>query len=299
MKITFLLFFTLSVTTCFCQQASLGKKWQNLLDKDLTRWEVFVGVPHTSVDLEGVEKSDNVHKGTPLGLGNDPKKVMSTIEEDGEVLLKVTGEIYAGLTSLEEYENYHLKAEFKWGEKKWAPRLKAKRDNGILYHCHGKHGAFWNVWMSSLECQIQEGDMGDFVALVKARADVFSTKTGERRYQVTGEEDTMITYGAGGGNPAYCHIKEPNEKPNGEWNTVEVICVGNKSMHVVNGKVVMVVHNHRKVVKGAEEPLTKGKIQLQSEGAEAYYKNVQIKAATKFPKAYLKQAEINFMNKAN
>lgn len=286
----------LFVSLCFvafAQEATkpafeISKKWQPLLDKSLSNFEVYVGVPHSTVVLDGYPKSDDVRKGTPLGL-NDPKKVMSTIEKDGELLLAVSGEIYAGLTTMQEFENYHLKAQFKWGEKIWEPRLKAKRDNGILYHCHGEHGTFWNVWMSSLEFQIQETDMGDFVALVDTRAEINSTKVEDKLFQVKGETDQMITYGGGKGNPGYCHIKESNENPHGEWNTVELICVGNKSIHVVNGKVVMIVNNARTLKDGREVTLTKGKLQFQSEAAEAYYKNIEIKSVTKFPKAYAKQ----------
>lgn len=273
----------------FAQQGNfkITKKWQNLLDKEMSNFETFVGVPHTSVKLEGYEKSENVHKGTPLGL-NDVKKVMSSVDENGALLLKVTGEIYAGLTTLQAFENYHLKVEFKWGDKKWEPRLTKKRDNGILYHCHGKHGAFWNVWMSSMECQIQESDMGDYVSLVHARADIACTKVKKNLYKVTGDGDKLTTFG-GKGNPGYCHIEEANEKAHGEWNTVEVICVGNESIHVVNGKVVMVTKNARTTINGKEEPLTKGKIQFQSEGAESYYRNIQIKSVKSFPKKYRKQ----------
>ncbi len=88
--------------------------------------------------------------GTPLGLNNDPKKVFTVIEEEGTPLLKITGEIYGGLTTLKEYGDYHFSFELKFGEKKWAPRLDRARDSGQLYHCTGKHGAFWNVWMRSL-----------------------------------------------------------------------------------------------------------------------------------------------------
>ncbi len=282
---------------CFGQQASqssfeISDEWQNLLDKEFSNWETFVGVPHTSVELKDYSKSEDVHKGTPIGLNNDPKNVFSIVEENGEMMLKVSGEIYAGLTTIQEFGDYHLKVLFKWGEKKWEPRLNKKRDNGILYHCHGDHGAFWNVWMSGLECQIQEGDTGDFVTLVNARADVVSTKIKNNLYKVTGEKDKTITYGAGNGNPGYCHINSLNENPNGEWNMVEVICVDNQSIHVVNGKVVMIVKNARKVINGEEITLTKGKIQLQSEGAEAYYKDIQIKSIKMFPKEYKRQAKL-------
>jgi len=88
-------------------------------------------------------------------------------------VLCITGEIYGGLTTLQESENYHLSAvQFKWGEKKWAPRENDKRDSGLLVHCVGEHGAFWNAWMRSLECQIQETDCGDFIALAASGCNI-------------------------------------------------------------------------------------------------------------------------------
>lgn len=296
MKTLFSIVFLSLTVLSFGQDAApnefqISKKWQNLLDKNFSHFEKYVGVPHTSVELEGYEKSDDIRNGRPLGLNNDPKNVMTMIEVEDELLLKITGEIYVGLTTLQEFENYHLKAQFKWGEKVWEPRLTKPKDNGILYHCHGEHGEFWNVWMSSLEFQIIEEGMGDFVGLLRGRADIYSEMVKPRYYQATLSNDTLKTYG-GGGNPAYCHVHAPNENPDGAWNTLELICVGNQSIHVVNGKVVMVVRNSRKVLKGEDIPLTKGKIQLQSEGAESYYKNVQIKSVSKFPKEYKKQARL-------
>ena len=140
--------------------------WRPLLDEELSLWEVFTGVPHRSITIEGFpkSKSGDCRKGKPFGLG-DPKNVYSVAMVDGVPVLHVSGEMYAGLTSLEEFENYHFSTEFKWGEKKWPPRLKVKRDSGILFHCIGKHGAFWNVWMRCFQCQVQEGDCGDFIPL--------------------------------------------------------------------------------------------------------------------------------------
>ncbi len=292
LPVLFLMYSGLSFGQSESKSFTISSEWQDLLDEKLSYWEIFMGVPHSTVALGGYPKSENVHIGTPLGLHNDPKNVFSTAKEKEKIILKITGEIYGGLTTVTTFGNYHLRAKFKWGEKKWEPRLKLKRDNGILYHCHGEHGAFWNVWMSGLECQVQEGDMGDFVTLVHARADVISTKIKENLYQVTGVKDTLITYGAGNKNPGYCHIKKHNEKPNGQWNTIEIICVNNQSIHIVNGKVVMVVRNTKKVINGEEKALTDGKIQLQSEGAEAYYKDIQIRSVKEFPERYKKQIRL-------
>ena len=59
------------------------------------------------------------------------------------------------------------------------------------------------------------------------------------------------------------------ENPVGEWNKIELYCYGRTSVHVVNGKVNMINYNSGKYLGPDNiEPLTKGKIQLQSEGGE-------------------------------
>jgi hypothetical protein len=63
--------------------------------------------------------------------------------------------------------------------------------------------------------------------------------------------------------------KEPVEKPPGEWNEMEVTCKGGDITVVVNGV---------KVNEGKNGNLKKGRIALQSEGAEVYFKDVVIKS---------------------
>lgn len=147
--------------------------WNNPLDPELSRWETWIGVPHSSVLIDWDEKSDDVATGgRPLGLDNDPLGVFSCRLFEGEPVLFVSGQVYGGLTTRGEYSDYHLQLQVRWGEKKLPPRANAKRDSGLLLHCVGPHGAFWNVWMRCLECQIQEGDLGDFFALAGANARV-------------------------------------------------------------------------------------------------------------------------------
>lgn len=52
--------------------------------------------------------------------------------------------------------------QFKWGELKFAPRLKSKRDSGLLYHAVGEQGYEGGFWMRSHELQVQETDCGDY-----------------------------------------------------------------------------------------------------------------------------------------
>jgi hypothetical protein len=73
-------------------------------------------------------------------------------------------------------------------------------------------------------------------------------------------------------------IKQPdNEKPTGEWNTVELIAFGDDSIHIVNGKVVMRLHGPLNISGAVPEPIRSGPIILQSEGAEVYYRDIEIR----------------------
>jgi len=56
-----------------------------------------------------------------------------------------------------EYGYYHLRLEYKWGDKRFKPRAAQRRDAGLLYQVVGPE----LVWPRSIECQIQEGDVGD------------------------------------------------------------------------------------------------------------------------------------------
>ncbi len=168
---------------------------------------------------------------------SDPKGVFKV--EDG--VIHVSGEEFGCLTTNEEFSDYHLTLEFKWGENRYPPRENAKRDSGVLVHCVGPD----KVWTKSIECQIQEGDCGDF-------------------WMVDG---TALTVRGERHKSGRAAKTKDAEKPSGEWNTVEVICEGGKITNKVNGQIVN---------EGTDASVTKGKILLQSEGAEVYFRNVKI-----------------------
>lgn len=265
------------------------KKAIKLFDANLSHFEKWNGVPHETVkDLpKGTYQSTNVHTGTPLGLNNDIKNVFSIITENNEPVLKITGEIYGGLTTKASFENYHLSVMFKWGDKKWAPRLNAKRDSGILYHCYGEHGRFWKTWKTSLEYQVQESDIGDFIPISGNTA---TPNVGGPKVEIRGDfseikkfnpKSNMYSDGSG-----YIQASMEPDAPHGEWNHLEVYVIGNDAVHVVNGHIVMVVENAINPETG--KPLTSGQIQIQSEAAECYYKDLTITPIKKFPKSIRK-----------
>ncbi|WP_108804232.1 ThuA domain-containing protein [Aquimarina sp. Aq107] len=249
--------------------SNLTSKWTDLLENDLDCWEVWMGVPHSTTGLPGSSNNVTNGSGTPLGLNNDPTNVFSIIEENGEKQLYITGEVYGGLTTLNEYSNYHLSMEFKWGELKWEPRLNRLRDSGILYHANGDHGTFWDVWKSSLEFQVQEGDLGDYIGLAGTQGLVPSENSGGLTFTPMAPLNTGTLIRAGS-NP---------ELPNGEWNLLEIIVIGDRAIHYVNGVMVNALQD---ATWNGNSVIT-GQIQIQSEGAELYYRNIRIKAETEFP----------------
>lgn len=260
---------------CFASQT------RNLLDESLSQWEVFMGVPHESVVVPGFPPSTSKDgiSGTPIGLGKDPLKVFTVVMEDGKPVLRISGQIYAGLTTLEEFEDFHFSCEFKWGEKKWEPRLEQKRDSGILYHCVGPHAAFWNVWMRCIEFQVQEGDCGDFITLAGTTGDVRLSKIAESNEFYFDPAGSLYS------DVGYARHAPSKESSHGAWNTLEIQTVGGTAVHLVNGKPVMVVFETRQNAPEGKGhvSLRRGKIQIQSEAAEVFYRNIQIKTIDAFP----------------
>ncbi len=217
-----------------------------------------------------------------IGKNKDEKGVFTV--KDGAI--RVSGEVYGCFTTEKEYENYHLVVEFKWGEKTWGNRAKATMDSGILLHCVGedggssynKEGKPSGPWMESIECQMIEGGTGDFILVGgKGRPKLTATvkKIGNQWYFDPKGEAKEFTGGRinwFGRDPDWKDVKgfrgkQDVENPAGEWNTLECICAGDKITNILNGKVVNV---------GTEASHTKGKILFQSEGAEVFFRRIEL-----------------------
>jgi Domain of Unknown Function (DUF1080) len=246
--------------------------------KDLRGWDTYVGPAYDTIQKKFI--------GKPVGLNNDTDRVFTVVKVDGKPALRISGEKFGGISTQQSFENYHLRLEFKWGKLKWHPKRYAKMDSGLLYHAVGTHGADGGFWMRSQEFQIQEGDCGDYWGVAGGIADVPAIQQSENRFVYT-PDAPLLTFKEKGSNGRNC-IKYPDaERPTGEWNSIDLYCVGDTSMHVVNGKVTMVLYNLRQVENEKETPLTKGKIQLQSEGAELFYRNIQLEEISALPKNLL------------
>ena len=268
---------------------SCGPNWESLFNgKDFTGWEVYLGVPDPSVDVPGMERNEDGEYTQPLGVDNDPLKIFTVVEIDGAPAVRASGQIYGSFATVREYSNYHLRLEAKWGDKKWAPREDKPRNAGVLYHGIGDFGKGLDVWKISHECQVMETMFGDSYRMGDTYCHITASRTNENERYTFDRTAPKVSFGHGLPAGPICSKNPMNEKPLGEWNTIEVLCYEGTSVHIINGKVNMINTNSHTVVNGKDIPLTKGVIQLQSEGAEIYYRNIEICSISEIPGKYLK-----------
>lgn len=174
-----------------------------------------------------------------------------------------------------EFKDYVLSLEYKWGEKKFPPRADLVRDAGLLYHVHRERPA---DWPASAESQIQEGDTGDSWAVSVQITSFVDPKTG--LYALPENGGVPRTVGEDGKFLRTKHSRV-NEYPG--WNKLEIIVRGDKATHVVNGVVNMRVYDIKSWDAGSKSwvKLDKGRIALQAESAEVFYRNIKVRPIAK------------------
>jgi len=262
-------------------------EWTLLLDKELSQWRSYQSFEMKNDYNGSIPTDENGEALIPIGYDQNVKNVFSTLEEEGETILRISGEIYGCVFTKEDFKNYHLKLKMKWGDKKWVPRLDKELDSGILYHSQGECGVdYWRSWMLSHEFQIMEGGCGDYWTISSAQIELTARPVEERKFIFDPAADIM-PFGAGTPNWGYCAINKDAEKPKGEWNDIELICYNGKSLHIVNGKVVMAISALRCFEEGITRDLDEGKLQLQSEAGEVFYKDIRIKPINNIPEEYM------------
>lgn len=172
-------------------------------------------------------------------------------------LLRISGQRTGYLATRKTYANYRLVAEYKWGEATWGRRKERTRNSGLCLHGAGED----KVWMRAIEIQIAEGQTGDVVVLEGAKLTV-DGQTKVRSYDTfkrPGAEAVVDKPGFRG--------KDDLEKPHGEWNTIEVIARGN---------TLRVKVNEVPVLAGESAYPSAGRIYLQSNGAEIFFRRLDI-----------------------
>ena len=226
------------------------------------------------------------------GKNSDPRRVFSV----GDGMIRVSGEELGCLTTLDEYEDYDLLVEFKWGRMTWPPRIENARDSGLLFHSVGQDGAFQGAWMHSIECNIIEGGTGDFI-VVGDGSDRYSL-TATVRQEASGKGHVYDPREAGlaatihGGridwfarDPGWQDVegfrgKNDVEKPVGEWNRLECLAIKDRIVVKLNGVLV----NSCREVKPR-----RGRIQIQSEGAEIFFRRIELTPVQGEPSAAVRR----------
>ncbi|PAX08392.1 hypothetical protein CKY28_11585 [Sphingomonas lenta] len=249
--------------------------------RDLAGWNGWLGYPDPAVTYRAQPGA------APLGTSRDLGEHFAVREIDGAPALWVKGETWGSLVHREDLQDYHLRLEFKWGDRVWPPRLTEPRNNGLLYHTHGRPGAVFGTWSPSMEFEIMTGSTGMLVAVgrdVRGRTSVAFDPTiiaPHLRFRMNGREVDLVN-----GTPTWnVEAARDAERPVGSWNTLDLYVVGDRAVHVVNGVPVMAVRDIATVDQaGVRRPLTRGRVQLQSEGAETWFRNITVEPIRSLPR---------------
>ena len=163
-----------------------------------------------------------------------------------------------------EYSRFILRFEYKWGKRVANDFGKWQYDAGCYYHVIND-----KIWPKGLEYQVRYNHLSD----TNHTGDMWCNGT---RFDWTYGPDKTYLPASEGGLPQERRGGEHRAKAtrnfhglDDEWNFCEVIVMGDKyAIHKLNGEVVNV---------GTNLSVDKGKIGLQSETAEIYYRNIVIK----------------------
>jgi len=147
------------------------------------------------------------------------------------------------------YENYRIAIAYRFAGK--------PGNCGLLVHASTPR-ALYAMFPKSIEVQMMHENAGDFWCIVE---DISVPEMEKRRGP---KENWGITEGK---ERRIVNLTDGSEKPVGDWNTMEVECLGNSIKVWVNGVLV----NH-----GTGATAAKGQIALQAEGSEVEFRKVEL-----------------------
>jgi hypothetical protein len=188
------------------------------------------------------------------------------------------------IATQDAYQDFHLLIEYKWGERN--RDSKYVRNSGVLLHGVGPDGSQDGVWMTSIECQLAQGCEGDLIVIPGKTADGDRYPASLASATIVAE-DGRTRWLEGGKTTPYSgkqfwwskhqpffkelidtRGKDDVASPLGEWTKVECRCSGARITIKINGVTV----NECFDVKPAA-----GKILLQTEGHEVFFRNFELR----------------------
>ena len=189
------------------------------------------------------------------------------------------------LATNQEFSDYRLRLEYKWGMQRFPPRQEMKRDNGLLFHLVGPD----RVWPTCMEFQIQETDVGDAIGVSGTRFTNYQVGNGLAPWP---NPPNGVTAAPAPQRSAY---KLGDFEIREGWNVVELIARGDRGAYIVNGRIINTVFKLERpdplpaapplgtiqnVQSGADTrmiPLDRGKIAIEIEYAETWIRSIAIR----------------------
>jgi hypothetical protein len=219
----------------------------------------------------------------------DPRRVFTVTNG----WLRISGEGLGYLGTARAYRDYRLIVEFKWGERNWAwgDRVGKARDAGVFLHSFGPDGNSHDgggAFMAAIECNLFQGATGDFLLIggtdaegrwlaPRLTAEVAPQRDADGwfTWQKGGQRRTLERWGRVnwfGKDPRWQDQLDFRgardvEAPPGQWNRLECVCAGDRIQVRLNGTVV----NEAFGVWP-----TRGRILLQCEGSEIFFRRVEL-----------------------
>jgi predicted glycoside hydrolase/deacetylase ChbG (UPF0249 family) len=216
---------------------------QMIKDKNI-RLISYADLPGKRIHLFNGKDHNGWYTDVPA-MDKDTQVQNPFIIRDGKMVsLEHTG---GHIITEKEYENYRLNIDY---------RFAAKPGNcGVLVHV-SKPRRLYSMFPQSIEVQMMHENAGDFWCIGEdISVDDMETRRGPKeKWGVDGDKNRRIL-----------NLNDGAEKPVGQWNHMQIDCIGNEIKVWVNGRLV----NH-----GFKASVQKGKIALQAEGSEVEFRSV-------------------------
>ena len=169
----------------------------------------------------------------------NPDSVFSVVDS----MIQITGQPFGYMRSKKEYSNYKLHLEYRW--------LSTPANSGIFLHVKGED----KIWPLCYECQLMNSRAGDIILMgvgmgLTVKDSVYSVQEGKK-------------------NIVSPKFDFTNEKPAGEWNSIDITC---------NEDNIEIIFNGLLQNKGSGLTSATGAICLQSEGGPIQFRNIYLRS---------------------